>query len=252
MIVVVGCQSSGKSSVLENIVGKDFLPRGAGIVTRCPIILQLTTARDSEAEYDANSHPHFSTRFYITYCLNCNHIHVAHTPYYRRYAEFLHLPGKIFYDFDDVKNEIILETERLCGRRKNISSDPITLKIFSPHVLDLTLVDLPGMTKVPTEDQPEDIEEQTRKLCLRYVQNSNAIILAVSPATTDLPNSDALKIARCVDPQGERTIGVITKVCVPFHFWFTIQSTLLVDPSYYLPSNEMNFGSLFICAIPLD
>ena len=146
-------------------MGKDFLPRGAGIVTRCPIILQLTTARELETEY----------------------------------AEFLHLPGKIYYDFNDVKNEIIKETERLAGRRKNISIDPITLKIFSPHVLNLTLVDLPGMTKVPTEDRPEDIEEQTRKLCLRYIQNPNSIILAISPATSDLPNSDALKLARFVD-----------------------------------------------------
>jgi dynamin 1-like protein len=133
-------------------------------------------------------------------------------PTLSRCAEFLHLPGKVFYDFNDVKHEIIMETERLAGRQKNISADPITLKIISPHVLNLTLVDLPGMTKVPTEDQPEDIEEQTRKLALRYVQNPNSIILAISPATSDLPNSEALKLARFADPQGERTIGVITKI----------------------------------------
>ena len=105
-----------------------------------------------------------------------------------------------------------------------ISNLPINLRIFSPNVLTLTLVDLPGLTKVPVGDQPRDIERQIREMVLKFITKPNAIILAVTGANTDLANSDGLKMAREVDPEGARTIGVLTKVdlmCVEPH-WFTI------------------------------
>lgn len=55
-IVVVGSQSSGKSSVLEHIVGKSFLPRGAGIVTRCPLVLQLQHLKEDQEDYAIFNH----------------------------------------------------------------------------------------------------------------------------------------------------------------------------------------------------
>nr|XP_055054269.1 dynamin-1a [Misgurnus anguillicaudatus] len=174
-IAVVGGQSAGKSSVLENFVGKDFLPRGSGIVTRRPLILQLV---QSPTEY----------------------------------AEFLHCKGKKFTDFDEVRQEIEAETDRITGQNKGISPVPINLRVYSPHVLNLTLVDLPGMTKVPVGDQPADIEHQIRDMLMQFVTKDNCLLLAVSPANSDLANSDALKIAKEVDPQGLRTIGVITKL----------------------------------------
>ncbi|XP_078801779.1 dynamin 3a isoform X6 [Oryzias latipes] len=174
-VAVVGGQSSGKSSVLENLVGRDFLPRGSGIVTRTPLILQLL---HSTAEY----------------------------------GEFSHCKGKKFTDFNQIRMEIEAETCRLTGSNKGICSAPIVLQIHSPHVLNLTLVDLPGMTKVPVEDQPADIEYQIRDIIMQYICNENCLILAVVPANTDLPNSDALKLAKDVDPQGLRTFGVITKL----------------------------------------
>lgn len=70
-------------------------------------------------------------------------------------------------------------------------------------VLNLTLVDLPGMTKVPVGDQPADIEFQIRDMLMQFVTKENCLMLAVSPANSDLANSDALKIAKEVDPQGE-------------------------------------------------
>uniref|UniRef100_A0A3Q4GIJ2 Interferon-induced GTP-binding protein Mx n=1 Tax=Neolamprologus brichardi TaxID=32507 RepID=A0A3Q4GIJ2_NEOBR len=79
-------------------------------------------------------------------------------------------------------------------------------------LLNLTLVDLPGMTKVPVGDQPADIEFQIRDMLMQFVTKENCLMLAVSPANSDLANSDALKIAKEVDPQGLRTIGVITKL----------------------------------------
>lgn len=93
-----------------------------------------------------------------------------------------------------------------------ISPQPINLRIFSPNVLTLTLVDLPGLTKVPVGDQPKDIEKQIRDMILKYITKPNSIILAVTAANTDLANSDGLKLARDVDPEGLRTIGVLTKV----------------------------------------
>uniref|UniRef100_A0A8C5J239 dynamin GTPase n=1 Tax=Junco hyemalis TaxID=40217 RepID=A0A8C5J239_JUNHY len=174
-IAVVGGQSAGKSSVLENCVSRDFLPRGSGIVTRRPLVLQLITAKTE-------------------------------------YAEFLHCKGKKFTDFDEVRQEIEVETDRVTGMNKGISSVPINLRIYSPHVLSLTLIDLPGITKVPVGDQPPDIEQQIRDMIMQFISRENCLILAVTPANTDLANSDALKLAKEVDPQGLRTIGVITKL----------------------------------------
>ncbi|KAL4756655.1 ATP synthase alpha/beta family, nucleotide-binding domain-containing protein [Aspergillus foveolatus] len=194
-IAVVGSQSSGKSSVLENIVGRDFLPRGSGIVTRRPLILQLINkpsqtngvkdeqleTTDKEANLD-------------------------------EYGEFLHIPGQKFYDFNKIRDEIVRETETKVGRNAGISAAPINLRIYSPNVLTLTLVDLPGLTKVPVGDQPKDIERQIRDMVLKYISKPNAIVLAVTAANQDLANSDGLKLAREVDPEGQRTIGVLTKV----------------------------------------
>ncbi|XP_030064490.1 dynamin-3 isoform X2 [Microcaecilia unicolor] len=174
-IAVVGGQSAGKSSVLENFVGRDFLPRGSGIVTRRPLVLQLITSK--------------------TEC-----------------AEFLHCKGKKFTDFDEVRQEIEAETERVTGVNKGISPIPINLRVYSPNVLNLTLIDLPGITKVAVGDQPMDIECQIRDMILQFIYRENCLILAVTPANTDLANSDALKLAKEVDPQGIRTIGVITKL----------------------------------------
>lgn len=133
------------------------------------------------------------------------------------WGEFLHLPGQKFFDFSEIRAEIERETDRLSGKNKGISNKSINLKIFSPYVLNLTLVDLPGITKVPTGDQPEDVEQQILSMCYEFISNPNAIILAVSAANQDLVNSEGLKLARSVDPEGLRTIGVLTKVDIMDH-----------------------------------
>lgn len=128
------------------------------------------------------------------------------------WGEFLHIPGQKFFDFNKIRDEISKETEAKTGRNSGISPAPINLRIYSPNVLTLTLVDLPGLTKVPVGDQPRDIERQIKDMVLKYIQKSNAIILAVTAANIDLANSDGLKLAREVDVEGQRTIGVLTKV----------------------------------------
>ena len=105
-----------------------------------------------------------------------------------------------------------MDTIKVCGSNKDISHIPIIVKIYSRNVVDLTMVDLPGITKIPTGDQPHDIEAKINELTMTYIKPRTAIIMAVCAANVDLANSDALKLARRVDPLGERTIGVITKI----------------------------------------
>ncbi len=71
----------------------------------------------------------------------------------------------------------------------------------------MTLVDLPGIAKVPVGDQPSDIEKRIRKMVLEYIRHPTCVILAVSAANADLVNSDALELARLADPEGRRTVG---------------------------------------------
>ncbi|KAM2020948.1 hypothetical protein ACFX16_043028 [Malus domestica] len=181
-VAVVGSQSSGKSSVLEALVGRDFLPRGRDICTRRPLVLMLEYREEEPGD--------------------------EHT----EWGEFRHLPGKRFYDFSAIRREIQAETDREAGLNKGVSDKQIRLKITSPNVLNMTLVDLPGITKVPVGDQPRDIEAMIRKMIMDYITQQNCIILAVSPANSDLATSDALQMAREADPNGFRTIGVITKL----------------------------------------
>jgi len=181
-IAVVGSQSAGKSSVLETLVGKDFLPRGNDIVTRRPLILQL---------------------------LNTNHLNGPDRG--KEWATFLHTKDERWFNYKKIRAEIQRETDRVAPGQA-ISDNPIRLAINSPSVLNLTIVDLPGMTKVPVGNQPKDIAEQIRRLLLKYISRKNCMILAITPANSDLANSDALQLARQVDPNGTRTLGVITKI----------------------------------------
>ncbi|SOS79491.1 dynamin-like protein [Plasmodium sp. gorilla clade G1] len=181
-ICVVGTQSSGKSSVLESIVGMDFLPRGEGIVTRRPIEFRLIHIKeDSEIKY---------------------------------WAVFENEKNKKYTDFNEVREQINRLTDEIAGKNKGIIDEPIVLNIYSIKCPDLSLIDLPGITRVPLKnsDQTDDIERLTRDMALRYVKDPRTIILAVLPANADMSTSDALQIARKVDPKGLRTIGVITKI----------------------------------------
>eukprot|EP00916_Digyalum_oweni_P012592 GHVL01020798.1.p1 GENE.GHVL01020798.1~~GHVL01020798.1.p1 ORF type:complete len:796 (-),score=145.90 GHVL01020798.1:39-2390(-) len=181
-ICVVGTQSAGKSSILESVVGVDFLPRGEGVVTRRPLELRLVHDESKEndkpwAVFDDNRHV-------------------------------------VMYDFNEVTAEIERRTESIAGRNKGIVDDPIVLTIYSKHCPNLSLIDLPGITRVPTRgsDQTNDIETLTRQMAQKYAQDAKTVILAVMPANQDLSTSDALQLARKVDPKGLRTVGVITKI----------------------------------------
>ncbi|KAK7241426.1 mitochondrial fission protein [Aureococcus anophagefferens] len=178
-IVVLGSQSSGKSSAIEALVGLSFLPRGSGIVTRCPLLLHLRPREAGDGRGD--------------------------------YAVFGHRTD-VFHDFDAVRREIEDRTAAVAGPGKGICGTPIVLRVHASGAPALTLVDLPGVTKVPVRGQPDDIGDTIRALCQAFAANPRSILLCVSAATQDLANSDALLLAREADPSGARTIGVLTKV----------------------------------------
>lgn len=175
-IVVIGSQSSGKSSVLEAIVGHEFLPKGSNMVTRRPIELTLVNTPDASAEY----------------------------------GEFPALGlGKVT-DFSQIQRTLT-DLNLAVPVQDCVSDDPIQLRIYSPNVPDLSLIDLPGYIQVTNADQPLELKEKIAELCEKHIQPPN-IILAISAADVDLANSTALRASRKVDPRGERTIGVITKM----------------------------------------
>ena len=176
-ICSLGTQSSGKSSVLESIVGLDFLPRGDGVVTRRPLELRLC---------------HISTG--------------------DPWAVFEERKGKKFTDFIKVRETIEALTDEVCGKDKNILDKPIVLNVYSQTCPDLTLVDLPGVTRVPIEGQPKNIEEITKNMAIRYIEDPLTIILCVIAANSDIATSDGLKLAKEIDTSGSRTLGVLTKL----------------------------------------
>ena len=176
-ICSLGTQSSGKSSVLESIVGLDFLPRGDGVVTRRPLELRLC--------------------------------HINHG---EPWAVFEEVKGEKFTDFNKVRETIESLTDKVCVGEKNIVDNPIILNVYSQTCPDLTLVDLPGVTRVPVGKQPKNIEEITKNMARRYVSDPLTIILCVIVANSDIATSDGLMLAKQIDTGGVRTIGVLTKL----------------------------------------
>lgn len=179
-IVVIGSQSSGKSSVLEAIVGHEFLPKGNNMVTRRPIELTLVhTPADAPGAVV-------------------------------EYGEFPGLGIGRVTDFARIQ-KVLYDLNMAVPAEQCVSAEPIELHIHSPHVPDLSLIDLPGYVQLSSMDQPDDMREKIADLCSKYIREPN-IILAVSAADVDLANSPALRASRRVDPLGSRTIGVITKM----------------------------------------
>ena len=176
-ICSLGTQSSGKSSVLESIVGLDFLPRGDGVVTRRPLELRLC--------------------------------HINHG---EPWAIFEERKGQKFTDFNKVREMIETLTDEVCKEDKNIVDKPIVLNVYSQTCPDLTLVDLPGVTRVPVGKQPKNIEQITKDMATRYIKDPLTIILCVIAANSDIATSDGLKLAKEIDVGGSRTLGVLTKL----------------------------------------
>ncbi|XP_060754689.1 interferon-induced GTP-binding protein Mx1-like isoform X1 [Neoarius graeffei] len=176
-IAVIGDQSSGKSSVLEALAGV-ALPRGTGIVTRCPLELKLRK-------------------------IKCGVQWKAVMSYNEQRIEFDD-PSLVERYVEEAQNE-------LAGEGVGICDELITLEIMAPNVCDLTLIDLPGIARVPVKGQPEDIGHQIKKLIQKYIEKDQTINLVVVPCNVDIATTEALKMAQEVDPEGKRTLAILTK-----------------------------------------
>ncbi|KAL8064113.1 hypothetical protein ABFS82_01G070000 [Erythranthe guttata] len=174
-IVVVGDQSSGKSSVLESLAGIS-LPRGQGICTRVPLIMRL------------QNHPNPNPEI------------------------FLEFNGKtVPTDEENISDAISLATEEIAGKGKGISNKPLTLVVKKNGVPDLTMVDLPGITRVPVHGQPDDIYEQISKIIMEFITPEESIILNVLSAGIDFSTCESIRMSQKVDKTGQRTLAVVTK-----------------------------------------
>uniref|UniRef100_A0A8C1D0L3 Uncharacterized protein n=1 Tax=Cyprinus carpio carpio TaxID=630221 RepID=A0A8C1D0L3_CYPCA len=162
-IAVIGDQSSGKSSVLEALSGV-ALPRGSGIVTRCPLELKMIRTKD-----ETKWHGRIS---------------------YNEKEEDIHDPAEVEKKICEAQNE-------MAGAGVGISDELISLQITSASVPDLTLIDLPGIARVAVKGQPEDIGDQIKRLIKKFVTKQETINLVV--------------MAQKEDPEGERTLGILTK-----------------------------------------
>ncbi|PIN07237.1 Vacuolar sorting protein VPS1, dynamin [Handroanthus impetiginosus] len=174
-IVVVGDQSSGKSSVLESLAGIS-LPRGQGICTRVPLIMRLQNNPNPDPEL------------------------------------FLEFNEKIIpTDEEKIADDISIATEEIAGKGKAISGNPLTLIVKKKGVPDLTMVDLPGITRVPVHGQPEDIYEQISKIIMEFITPEESIILNVLSASVDFSTCESIRMSQRVDKTGQRTLAVVTK-----------------------------------------
>ncbi|KAF7651959.1 hypothetical protein LDENG_00103130 [Lucifuga dentata] len=176
-IAVIGDQSSGKSSVLEALSGV-ALPRGSGIVTRCPLEIKMKRKKEGEEWYGKIS--------------------------YQETEKEIDMPA-------DVEKHIREAQDEMAGVGVGISEDLISLEIASPDVPDLTLIDLPGIARVAVKGQPENIGEQIKRLIQKFIKKQETISLVVVPCNVDIATTEALKMAQEVDPDGERTLGILTK-----------------------------------------
>ncbi|KAK1421633.1 hypothetical protein QVD17_24119 [Tagetes erecta] len=174
-IVVVGDQSSGKSSVLESLA-QISLPRAQGICTRVPLIMRLQHHSDPRPQ--------------------------LHLEYHDK---------TVVTDESRIEEDIITATDEIAGNGKGISHTPLTLIVKKKGVPDLTMVDLPGITRVPVHGQPEDIYEQIAAIINEYITPEESIILNVLSASVDFSTCESIRMSQRVDHTGERTLAVVTK-----------------------------------------
>ena len=192
-LVVVGSQSSGKSSILNSILGMDILPTGSNMSTRGPLQLELI---QSPVEVKAVFGKYDESRWTMI-----QEIEITY-------------PNPTTEQKNSIESVIKKLTNEYAGIGMNITDIPIHLRIYSPNIPNLSLVDLPGLTMVACTDkgQPKDIKDKIKKLIGSYISNNQTIIMAVMPARSDIEADIALDLIKEYDPNGDRTIGILTKI----------------------------------------
>lgn len=178
-VIVIGEPNSGKSSLIDSLVGHPFLPVGSNNVTRCPLEINVVKKQNDDLS---------------------------------DWAVFQNSPDCLITDFNRVRQIIDIEMHKKTGPEKPISTDPISLRIHSSKALNVRLVDLPGLMRIPENKQEEDIGVILKNIVLKYISNINSIILIVISANQDLLSNEGLKLSKQVDPFGTRSLLVLSKL----------------------------------------
>ena len=232
-LVMIGSQSSGKSSLINKLLNMDLLPTGSKMVTRTPLNLQLiNTKKNFYAEFGSIDNNKWT---------QLNRINLTS-------------PKPTLDELENIKNYIKKLTIQYAGEQMNISHTEIQLRIYSPNIININLIDLPGLTMIACRDkgQPDDIKLQIQTLIKKYIENENNIVLCVMPAREDLETDIALEFLKQYDPNGNRTVGILTKIDlmnkntnIINYLENNISKDLMVKYGYYAVNNSVEDDYLY-------